>query len=40
VRVEQVAPDSIPLNAAEQDELARALADLEAEEQQQLRLKK
>jgi phage shock protein A len=40
VRVEQVAADSLPLNAAEQDELARALADLEAEEQQQLRLKK
>jgi phage shock protein A len=29
-----------PLDAAEQDELARALADLDAEEQQQLRLKK
>jgi phage shock protein A len=40
VRVEPVAADSLPLNAAEQDELARALADLEAEEQQQLRLKK
>ena len=40
VRVEPIAADSIPLNAAEQDELARALADLEAEEQQQLRLKK
>lgn len=40
VRVEQVAADSLPLNAAEQDELARALADLEAEEQQQLRMKK
>ena len=40
VRVEQVAPDSLPLNAAEQDELARALADLDAEEQQQLRMKK
>jgi phage shock protein A len=40
VRVEQVAADSLPLNAAEQDELARALADLEAEEQQQLRVKK
>jgi len=40
VRVEPVAAESMPLNAAEQDELARALADLEAEEQQQLRLKK
>jgi len=40
VRVEPVAADSIPLDAAEQDELARALADLEAEEQQQLRMKK
>ena len=40
VRVEPVSADSIPLNAAEQDELARALADLEAEEQQQMRLKK
>jgi len=40
VRVEQGAEESLPLNAAEQDELARALADLEAEEQQQLRLKK
>ena len=41
VRVEQVAADSLPLNAAEQDELARALADLETEEQQQqLRMKK
>jgi len=40
LRVEQVAADSLPLNAAEQDELARALADLEAEEQQQLRMKK
>ena len=29
-----------PLDAAEQDELARALADLDAEQQQQLRLKK
>ncbi|HYP77611.1 MAG TPA: PspA/IM30 family protein [Polyangiaceae bacterium] len=38
VRVESA--DSLPLNAAEQDELARALADLEAEEQQQLRMKK
>ncbi|MEO8901202.1 MAG: PspA/IM30 family protein, partial [Polyangiaceae bacterium] len=37
VRVE---PQSAPLDAAEQDELARALADLDAEEQQQLRLKK
>ena len=40
VRVESSAHDSLPLDAAEQDELARALADLEAEEQQQLRLKK
>ncbi|HEX2672704.1 MAG TPA: PspA/IM30 family protein [Polyangiaceae bacterium] len=40
VRVEPVSADSLPLNAAEQDELARALADLEAEEQQQLRVKK
>jgi phage shock protein A len=40
VRVEQSAAESLPLNAAEQDELARALADLEAEEQQQLRMKK
>jgi phage shock protein A len=40
VRVEQAATDSLPLNAAEQDELARALADLDAEEQQQLRMKK
>jgi phage shock protein A len=40
VRVEATAQDSLPLDAAEQDELARALADLEAEEQQQLRLKK
>jgi len=40
VRVEASAHDSLPLDAAEQDELARALADLEAEEQQQLRLKK
>src|SRR6187431_26545 len=40
VRVEPVSADSLPLNAAEQDELARALADLEAEEQQQLRMKK
>ena len=36
VRVEEHAP----LDAAEQDELARALADLDAEEQQQLRMKK
>ena len=40
LRVEHVAADSQPLDAAEQDELARALADLEAEEQQQLRMKK
>jgi len=40
VRVERVAAESLPLNAAEQDELARALADLDAEEQQQLRMKK
>ena len=40
VRVEPAAADSLPLNAAEQDELAQALADLEAEEQQQLRMKK
>ena len=40
VRVQAGAQDSLPLDAAEQDELARALADLEAEEQQQLRLKK
>ena len=41
VRVEASAKDSPPLDAAEQDELARALADLDAEEQQQqLRLKK
>ncbi len=40
VRVDASAQDSQPLDAAEQDELARALADLEAEEQQQLRLKK
>src|SRR3954463_2914877 len=40
VRVEASAQDSQPLDAAEQDELARALADLEAEEQQQLRMKK
>jgi phage shock protein A len=36
VRVEQNAP----LDAAERDELARALADLDVEEQQQLRMKK
>ncbi len=36
----QHATDSLPLDAAEQDELARALADLDAEEQQQLRMKK
>jgi phage shock protein A len=40
VRVQAGAQDSLPLDAAEQDELARALADLDAEEQQQLRLKK
>ena len=40
LRVDPAAADSLPLNAAEQDELARALADLEAEEQQQLRMKK
>ncbi|MEO6601600.1 MAG: PspA/IM30 family protein [Polyangiaceae bacterium] len=41
VRVEATAAqDSLPLDAAEQEELARALADLDAEEQQQLRLKK
>jgi phage shock protein A len=41
VRVQESAPGaSIPLDAAEQDELARALADLDAEEQQQLRMKK
>ena len=40
VRVEAGAGDSLPLDAAEQDELARALADLDAQEQQQLRLKK
>ena len=40
LRVEPAAADSLPLNAAEQDELAQALADLEAEEQQQLRMKK
>ena len=36
----QNASDSLPLDAAEQDELARALADLDAEEQHQLRAKK
>jgi phage shock protein A len=41
VRVQETTPSaSMPLDAAEQDELARALADLEAEEQQQLRMKK
>jgi len=40
VRVEASAHESLPLDAAEQDELARALADLEAEEQAQPRLKK
>ena len=40
VRVEQAAAGSMPLDQAEQDELARALADLDAEEQQQLRMKK
>ena len=40
MRVEQSAAASAPLDQAEQDELARALADLEAEEQQQLRMKK
>ena len=40
VRVEASAQGLAPLDAAEQDELARALADLDAEEQQQLRLKK
>jgi phage shock protein A len=41
VRVDAAAQASQPLDAAEQDELARALADLDAEEQQQqLRLKK
>jgi phage shock protein A len=40
VRVEQTAQGA-PLDPAEQDELARALADLDAEEQQQqLRMKK
>jgi phage shock protein A len=42
VRVKESATEaaSMPLDAAEQDELARALADLDAEEQQQLRMKK
>ncbi len=40
LRVEAGGHDSTPLDAAEQDELARALADLDAEEQQQLRMKK
>ena len=43
VRVQDAASQghaSMPLDAAEQDELARALADLEAEEQAQLRMKK
>jgi len=41
VRVKESATESsMPLDAAEQDELARALADLEAEEQQQLHIKK
>jgi phage shock protein A len=42
VRVQETTPSaSLPLDAAEQDELARALADLDAEEQQQqLRMKK
>jgi phage shock protein A len=41
VRVQESAPGaSTPLDAAEQDELARALADLEVEEQAQLRMKK
>jgi len=41
VRVqESAAGASTPLDAAEQDELARALADLEVEEQAQLRMKK
>jgi phage shock protein A len=39
VRVEAHA-EALPLDAAEQDELARALADLDAEEQQQLHMKK
>jgi phage shock protein A len=41
VRVEQTAQAaSAPLDAAEQDELARALADLDLDEQQQLRMRK
>jgi phage shock protein A len=40
VRVEAGAADLAPLDAAEQDELARALADLDVPEQQQLRMKK
>jgi phage shock protein A len=40
VRVESGAQDLAPLDAAEQDELARALADLDVQEQQQLRMKK
>ena len=40
LRVEAGAQDLAPLDAAEQDELARALADLDAEEHQQPRLKK
>ena len=40
LRVEAGAQDLVPLDAAEQDELARALADLDAEEHQQPRLKK
>ena len=40
VEAAQHGSDSLPLDAAEQDELARALADLDAEEQQQLRMKK
>lgn len=40
VRVEAGTPAPGPLDAAEQDELAQALADLDREEQQQLRMKK
>lgn len=40
VRVQAGAEESAPLDAAEQDELARALAELDAQEQQQLRMKK
>jgi phage shock protein A len=40
VRVKENTEASLPLDAAEQDELARALADLDAEEQQHLRMKK